>query len=248
MTLKCAAADIPFGGAKGGVACPAQEVSETEREALARAYALALAPVLGPEVDIPAPDMNTDEQTMAWIADELSGSGPFAAGTDHHALDLPRAARLDQLATDRAQHGMRDGGRPRCAQATKRADRRTEQGIAREAAVELARVVVEREQEPDFVDRAFTRRADEQASVVELARLRRASAGELCLPYLRPGRQLQGVETLRAENSLDHHAQPRAKPGSTGDGARLELSPAVRWKRARENLENGIRLKPDPSG
>ena len=93
MTLKCAAADIPFGGAKGGVACPAQELSETEREAVARAYALALAPVLGPEVDIPAPDMNTDEQTMAWIADELSGSGPFEpAGVTGKPIELGGSA------------------------------------------------------------------------------------------------------------------------------------------------------------
>ncbi|MDP9384691.1 MAG: Glu/Leu/Phe/Val dehydrogenase [Actinomycetota bacterium] len=82
MTLKCAAADLPLGGGKGGVACPAKELSPAELERLARALARALAPNLGADVDVMAPDMNVGEQTMAWIADELAGSGarPYEPG------------------------------------------------------------------------------------------------------------------------------------------------------------------------
>ena len=82
MTLKTAAADIPLGGGKGGVACPAKELSAGELEQVARALARGLAPNLGADVDVMAPDMNVDEQTMAWIADELAGSGarPYEPG------------------------------------------------------------------------------------------------------------------------------------------------------------------------
>lgn len=82
MTLKCAAADLPLGGGKGGVACPAKELSPNEHERVARALARGLAPNLGADVDVMAPDMNVDEQTMAWIADELAGSGarPYEPG------------------------------------------------------------------------------------------------------------------------------------------------------------------------
>ena len=80
MTFKTAAADLPLGGGKGGVACPAKDLSAGEHERVARALARALAPNLGADVDVMAPDMNTDERTMAWIADELAGSGPFEPG------------------------------------------------------------------------------------------------------------------------------------------------------------------------
>jgi glutamate dehydrogenase/leucine dehydrogenase len=77
MTLKTAAADLPLGGAKGGVACPAKELSEAERERVARSFARAVARDVGPDVDVMAPDMNVDEQVMAWIADELAGTGSY---------------------------------------------------------------------------------------------------------------------------------------------------------------------------
>jgi glutamate dehydrogenase (NAD(P)+) len=77
MTFKTAAADLPLGGAKGGVACPAKELSETERERVARAFARAVARDVGPDVDVMAPDMNVDEQVMAWIADELAGRDAY---------------------------------------------------------------------------------------------------------------------------------------------------------------------------
>ena len=68
MTWKCAVVDIPFGGAKGGVICnPAQLSQELER--LTRRYTAELASWLGPERDVPAPDVGTNEQTMAWVMD-----------------------------------------------------------------------------------------------------------------------------------------------------------------------------------
>lgn len=72
MTLKCAVVDIPLGGAKGGVAVNPKELSLRELEALTREYTLALAPFIGPNRDIPAPDLYTNSQTMAWMADEYS--------------------------------------------------------------------------------------------------------------------------------------------------------------------------------
>jgi glutamate dehydrogenase (NAD(P)+) len=69
MTWKCAVADVPFGGAKGGVACPPKELSETVLRRITRRYISGLGDTIGPYVDIPAPDMYTDARTMAWIYD-----------------------------------------------------------------------------------------------------------------------------------------------------------------------------------
>ena len=77
MTVKCALAGLPFGGAKGGVACPGKELSEREREQVARGLARALRSDLGPDRDVMAPDMNVDEQVMAWIADEWANGHPL---------------------------------------------------------------------------------------------------------------------------------------------------------------------------
>ncbi len=72
MSLKCAVVQIPFGGAKGGVRCDPKKMSKRELEQLTRAYAVALGDVVGPEKDIPAPDMGTDPQIMAWFLDSYS--------------------------------------------------------------------------------------------------------------------------------------------------------------------------------
>jgi glutamate dehydrogenase (NAD(P)+) len=69
MTWKCAVVNIPFGGAKGGVICDPQKMSKGELERLTRRYTAELAEWLGPERDIPAPDVGTGEQTMAWVMD-----------------------------------------------------------------------------------------------------------------------------------------------------------------------------------
>ncbi|MHC4820422.1 MAG: Glu/Leu/Phe/Val family dehydrogenase [Planctomycetota bacterium] len=70
MTWKCAALDLPLGGGKGGVICNPKELSPGELERVARGYVSAIAPVIGPERDIPAPDVYTTPQVMAWMMDE----------------------------------------------------------------------------------------------------------------------------------------------------------------------------------
>ena len=72
MTWKCAVVSVPFGGAKGGVICDPKEMSPGELERMTRRYAANLIDVFGPEKDIPAPDMNTNAQIMAWILDTYS--------------------------------------------------------------------------------------------------------------------------------------------------------------------------------
>jgi glutamate dehydrogenase (NAD(P)+) len=72
MTWKCAVVNIPFGGAKGGVICDPKTMSQAELERMTRRYTAALIEFIGPEKDVPAPDMNTNEQTMAWIMDTYS--------------------------------------------------------------------------------------------------------------------------------------------------------------------------------
>jgi len=72
MSFKCAVAGIPYGGGKGGVQCNTKEMSQGEIERLTRAYARAVSPIVGPEKDIPAPDMYTNPQVMAWFMDEYS--------------------------------------------------------------------------------------------------------------------------------------------------------------------------------
>ena len=72
MTWKCALLRLPYGGAKGGVRCNPREMSSAEIERLTRRYTAELSPVIGPKEDIPAPDMATNEQTMAWMMDTYS--------------------------------------------------------------------------------------------------------------------------------------------------------------------------------
>jgi glutamate dehydrogenase/leucine dehydrogenase len=72
MTWKCAVVNIPFGGAKGGVTCDPKHLSQHELERITRRYTSAILPLIGPEQDIPAPDVYTNPQTMAWIMDTYS--------------------------------------------------------------------------------------------------------------------------------------------------------------------------------
>lgn len=72
MTLKCAVADIPYGGAKGGVKVDPHTLSLRELRRLTRRYTFAIAPIIGADTDIPAPDVNTSPQTMAWVLDTYS--------------------------------------------------------------------------------------------------------------------------------------------------------------------------------
>ncbi len=81
MTFKCAIAGIPYGGAKGGITCDPRTMSRSELERLTRAYTAAMSDIFGVDKDIPAPDMNTGPQEMAWIVDEYSKiKGGFTPG------------------------------------------------------------------------------------------------------------------------------------------------------------------------
>jgi glutamate dehydrogenase (NAD(P)+) len=78
MTWKCALLRLPYGGAKGGVRCNARELSTNELARITRRFTAELAPFIGPQLDIPAPDMATNEQTMAWMMDTYSMQKGYA--------------------------------------------------------------------------------------------------------------------------------------------------------------------------
>jgi glutamate dehydrogenase (NAD(P)+) len=78
MTLKCAVANVPYGGAKGAVRVDPSKLSRGELERLTRAYTAAIMPILGPEIDIPAPDVNTNAEIMGWIMDTYSKSKGYS--------------------------------------------------------------------------------------------------------------------------------------------------------------------------
>lgn len=81
MTLKTAVVGIPYGGAKGGIICNPKKMSKGELERLTRSYATAIAQIVGPDTDIPAPDVGTDSQTMGWFVDEYAKvTGHFIPG------------------------------------------------------------------------------------------------------------------------------------------------------------------------
>jgi glutamate dehydrogenase/leucine dehydrogenase len=84
MTMKNAVIDVPFGGGKGGIQVDPKELSEAELENLTRAFTQKLAPVIGPKIDVPAPDVNTNPKIMSWIVDEyakIAGSEQLAVVT-----------------------------------------------------------------------------------------------------------------------------------------------------------------------
>ena len=72
MTWKCATVGIPYGGGKGGIIVDPKGMSEGELERMTRRFAVEISPIIGPEIDIPAPDVNTNAQTMGWIMDTIS--------------------------------------------------------------------------------------------------------------------------------------------------------------------------------
>ena len=78
MTWKCALTNLPYGGAKGGIAVDAATLSITENERLTRRYTSEILPIIGPERDIPAPDVGTDERNMAWMMDTYSVNAGFS--------------------------------------------------------------------------------------------------------------------------------------------------------------------------
>ncbi len=78
MTWKCALADLPYGGAKGGVRVDPKQLSRAELQRLTRRYAAEIFPLIGPDKDVPAPDVGTDQQVMAWIMDTFSQQVGYA--------------------------------------------------------------------------------------------------------------------------------------------------------------------------
>src|SRR5881397_3110636 len=72
MSWKCALTGLPYGGAKGGVSCDPRQLSTAELERLTRRFTQEIIPFIGPQIDIPAPDLGTNEQTMAWMMDTYS--------------------------------------------------------------------------------------------------------------------------------------------------------------------------------
>lgn len=80
MTWKTAVANLPYGGAKGGIACDPTQMSKTELERLTREFVDRIDPIIGPDRDIPAPDMNTNAQVMAWFMDQYSKRHGYSPG------------------------------------------------------------------------------------------------------------------------------------------------------------------------
>lgn len=91
MTFKTAVVNIPFGGGKGGVRCDPRRLSISELERLTRRYATEISPILGPDRDVPAPDVNTDGRVMAWLMDTLSliwGGGAYPGAVTGKPLSI----------------------------------------------------------------------------------------------------------------------------------------------------------------
>src|SRR5215475_11924818 len=95
MTWKCALADLPYGGAKGGVAVSPKKLSRAELQRLTRRYAAEIYPLIGPDKDVPAPDVGTDAQVMAWIMDTYSQQVGFAVPVSLPANHDPSEGVLD---------------------------------------------------------------------------------------------------------------------------------------------------------
>ena len=95
--------NLPFGGAKGGIACDPAVLSRGEKERLTRRYTEEVQAIIGPRQDVMAPDMGTDEQTMAWIMDTYSHEGRLRLPRDRHR----------QAGRDRRLHRPARGDRPR---------------------------------------------------------------------------------------------------------------------------------------
>ena len=124
MTWKCAVAHIPFGGGKGGVICDPTRMSRRELEALTRRYVAEIIDAIGPEKDVPAPDVNTNDQVMAWVMDTYSMHVGHTDDRRRHR----QAARARRLARPpRGDRPRRDdrrrASRPSTSASTSRAPR-----------------------------------------------------------------------------------------------------------------------------
>jgi len=119
MTWKCSLLDLPLGGGKGGVICNPKELSLRELERISRAYIRAISPFIGPEKDVPAPDVYTNPQVMAWMADEYSS----IVGTHQFGVITGKPLQL--------------GGSPGRGDATARGGMYTLREAAREVGIDL---------------------------------------------------------------------------------------------------------------
>ncbi|HZX45274.1 MAG TPA: Glu/Leu/Phe/Val dehydrogenase [Candidatus Nanoarchaeia archaeon] len=120
MTIKCSVMDLPFGGAKGGVICNPKDMSEKELETMTRAFTRRISPILGSNIDIPAPDVYTTPKVMAWIADEyarITGNKDIAVVTGkpidiggsegrNEATGLGGLYAIKQAIKERASNGI----------------------------------------------------------------------------------------------------------------------------------------------
>ena len=118
MSWKCALANLPYGGAKGGIACDPAKLSRNELEAVSRRYMQEMIPFVGPHTDIMGPDMGTNEQVMAWFMDTYSVYQGYCGERNRHrqtGLDRRhgRPARSDRTRrrlSDRARDGHAENG------------------------------------------------------------------------------------------------------------------------------------------
>ena len=119
MTWKTALVDLPFGGAKGGINCDPNKLSRGELERLTRKFIEKIHDMIGPHKDIPAPDMGTDAQVMAWIMNEYGKYEGFRAGVRHG-----QTGRVSRLGRPRGGHRLRRGDhRPGVARTAQAHDR-----------------------------------------------------------------------------------------------------------------------------
>ena len=103
MSLKCAVANVPYGGAKGGVTCNPRNLSRRELQALTKRYASMIQPIIGHRRDIPAPDVNTNANTMGWIEARewpmtIRPTASDTPGRDMRAPRLPPGRPRTQIA------------------------------------------------------------------------------------------------------------------------------------------------------
>ena len=134
MTWKTAVVDLPFGGGKGGINCDPDKLSRGELERLTRKFVQKIHDFIGPDKDIPAPDMGTDAQVMAWIMNEYCKYRRLPARLRHR-----QAGRVPRLGRPRGRHRLRRGDhRPRDARAARADDRRARPSPSRGTATSAA--------------------------------------------------------------------------------------------------------------
>ena len=106
MTWKCALVNLPFGGAKGGVVCDPKQLSGGELRRITRRFITELGDTIGPHTDVPAPDVYTDQQTMAWIYDTYDSLHP---GRNNRPDHTPDAESCQQRQVDHGAHSAARG-------------------------------------------------------------------------------------------------------------------------------------------